>query len=201
MVATIRADGTDRGQQIFRYAPLVERPRYCAQNAKQTRNRRCAGNRNRSRGGNRSCHDQAVPFVRRMARLRWPVCPPDDVASPKHMGAALTYARRYALLALVGIAGEDDLDAPDLNAPEPAQPDTKTPQPNGGSRGPQKYSTQKKTQAKRAADDDSQSAHLRLKHSCPSRRRCGWRRRPRKHRTNMARSSVVQVADASVQAA
>jgi ERF superfamily len=32
------------------------------------------------------------------------------------MGAALTYARRYALFALVGIAGEDDLDAPDLNA-------------------------------------------------------------------------------------
>jgi hypothetical protein len=30
------------------------------------------------------------------------------------MGAALTYARRYALFALVGIAGEDDLDAPDL---------------------------------------------------------------------------------------
>src|ERR1700712_5121421 len=29
------------------------------------------------------------------------------------MGAALTYARRYALFALVGIAGEDDLDAPD----------------------------------------------------------------------------------------
>jgi hypothetical protein len=26
----------------------------------------------------------------------------------------LTYARRYALFALVGIAGEDDLDAPDL---------------------------------------------------------------------------------------
>ena len=30
------------------------------------------------------------------------------------MGSALTYARRYALFALVGIAGEDDLDAPDL---------------------------------------------------------------------------------------
>jgi len=30
---------------------------------------------------------------------------------------ALTYARRYALLSLVGIAGEDDLDAPDLTAP------------------------------------------------------------------------------------
>jgi ERF superfamily len=30
------------------------------------------------------------------------------------MGAALTYARRYALFTLVGIAGEDDVDAPDL---------------------------------------------------------------------------------------
>ena len=37
------------------------------------------------------------------------------------MGAALTYARRYAHFALVGIAGEDDLDAPDVGAdPNPA---------------------------------------------------------------------------------
>src|SRR5262245_61810226 len=33
---------------------------------------------------------------------------------PARMGTALTYARRYALFTLVGIAGEDDLDAPDL---------------------------------------------------------------------------------------
>jgi hypothetical protein len=45
----------------------------------------------------------------------WPVCPISDMASPKRMGAALTYARRYSLFTLVGIAGEDDLDAPDLN--------------------------------------------------------------------------------------
>jgi len=44
----------------------------------------------------------------------WPVCPISETASPHRMGAALTYARRYALFALVGIAGEDDLDAPDL---------------------------------------------------------------------------------------
>jgi hypothetical protein len=51
----------------------------------------------------------------------WPVCPMSDVASAQRMGAALTYARRYALFALVGIAGEDDLDAPDLGAsPSPA---------------------------------------------------------------------------------
>ncbi len=44
----------------------------------------------------------------------WPVCPISDIASAQRMGAALTYARRYALFTLVGIAGEDDLDAPDL---------------------------------------------------------------------------------------
>ena len=44
----------------------------------------------------------------------WPVCPIADIASSQRMGAALTYARRYALFTLVGIAGEDDLDAPDL---------------------------------------------------------------------------------------
>src|SRR4029078_6466451 len=46
----------------------------------------------------------------------WPVCPLSDMTSPQRMGAALTYARRYAMFTLVGIAGEDDLDAPDLNA-------------------------------------------------------------------------------------
>ena len=50
----------------------------------------------------------------------WPVCAIADIASAQRMGAALTYARRYALFTLVGIAGEDDLDAPDLDAdPKP----------------------------------------------------------------------------------
>src|SRR5712671_1710197 len=44
----------------------------------------------------------------------WPVCRISEMAMPHRMGAALTYARRYALFALVGIAGEDDLDAPDI---------------------------------------------------------------------------------------
>jgi len=50
----------------------------------------------------------------------WPVCPVAETANPHRMGAALTYARRYALFTLVGIAGEDDLDAPDICAPAPA---------------------------------------------------------------------------------
>src|SRR3954464_3250973 len=45
----------------------------------------------------------------------WPACPVGGTSAPHRMGAALTYARRYALFTLVGIAGEDDLDAPDLN--------------------------------------------------------------------------------------
>src|SRR6516162_1881137 len=45
----------------------------------------------------------------------WPVCAIGDIAAPHKMGAALTYARRYALFTLAGIAGEDDLDAPDLS--------------------------------------------------------------------------------------
>src|SRR6516165_6250113 len=44
----------------------------------------------------------------------WPVCPIAETARPHRMGAALTYARRYAVFTLVGIAGEDDVDAPDL---------------------------------------------------------------------------------------
>jgi ERF superfamily len=52
----------------------------------------------------------------------WPVCPVAETATPHRMGAALTYARRYALFTLVGIAGEDDLDAPDLITPSPPPP-------------------------------------------------------------------------------
>jgi ERF superfamily len=49
----------------------------------------------------------------------WPVCSVAEIANPHRMGAALTYARRYTLFTLVGIAGEDDLDAPDLCVPRP----------------------------------------------------------------------------------
>lgn len=48
----------------------------------------------------------------------WPICQLSDTSAPRRMGAALTYARRYALFTLVGIAGEDDLDAPDMQNPE-----------------------------------------------------------------------------------
>jgi ERF superfamily len=49
----------------------------------------------------------------------WPVCQLSETSAPRRMGAALTYARRYALFTMVGIAGEDDLDAPDLPNGQP----------------------------------------------------------------------------------
>jgi hypothetical protein len=50
----------------------------------------------------------------------WPVCLVSEMGSPQRMGSALTYARRYALFTLVGIAGEDDLDAPDIQDAAPS---------------------------------------------------------------------------------
>jgi hypothetical protein len=66
----------------------------------------------------------------------WPVCPVSETAIPHRLGAALTYARRYALFTLVGIAGEDDLDAPDLptaglSAEEQNNPPSAQPIPSG----------------------------------------------------------------------
>jgi hypothetical protein len=62
----------------------------------------------------------------------WPVCPVSETSAPHRMGAALTYARRYALFTLVGIAGEDDLDAPDLDeASAGAGPKAGAGQPSG----------------------------------------------------------------------
>jgi hypothetical protein len=60
----------------------------------------------------------------------WPICPIAEMASPQRMGAALTYARRYALFTLVGIAGEDDLDAPDIIGCAPAAGRESDPRPN-----------------------------------------------------------------------
>jgi hypothetical protein len=67
----------------------------------------------------------------------WPVCPASETAAPHRMGAALTYARRYALFTLVGIAGEDDLDAPDLalRGIDPPGPKNGPPAINSGSSG------------------------------------------------------------------
>src|SRR4029453_14774083 len=70
----------------------------------------------------------------------WPVCPIAETANPQRMGAAPTYARRYALFTLVGIAGEDDLDAPNLcdgpRAPTPSADERLLKPRDGQPRGP-----------------------------------------------------------------
>jgi ERF superfamily len=64
----------------------------------------------------------------------WPVCALSEMATPRRMGAALTYARRYALFTLVGIAGEEDLDAPDLGG-QPGTGEKSLPKGNGSAVG------------------------------------------------------------------
>jgi ERF superfamily len=76
----------------------------------------------------------------------WPVCPIGETAAPRRMGAALTYARRYALFTLVGIAGEDDLDAPDLNGRD-------TVAPYIAPRGSEKVNVAAEKQSARAPDE------------------------------------------------
>ena len=70
-------------------------------------------------GGSRAAHDRAGARLRRVDLIRVAGLPGQRDGVPHRMGAALTYARRHSLFALVGIAGEDDLDAPDQ--PLPAQ--------------------------------------------------------------------------------
>ena len=78
----------------------------------------------------------------------WPVCQLSETSAPRRMGAALTYARRYALFTMVGIAGEDDLDAPDLTTT--SQRET----------GPQRlYSQALKLSRRRTAHANSEPEH------------------------------------------
>ena len=79
------------------------------------------------------------------------------------MGAALTYARRYALFTLVGIAGEDDLDAPDL-AVQSSQNDPPAKKPR--SNGQMPPAAQKRPKRRASADDDGQpSCRVKLRQS------------------------------------
>src|SRR5262249_21056344 len=116
LVATIRSPFPREGDRTFRYAPLSSGLTIVR----------------KSLGKHEIATIQATAIDKDAGLLRlttvlahssgewvsseWPVCQISDVASAQRMGAALTYARRYALFTLVGIAGEDDLDAPDLDA-------------------------------------------------------------------------------------
>jgi len=115
--ATIRSEGASGAEQTFRYAPLSSGLEIV---------RKTLGQHEIATMQTTSI-DQAAGIVNLTTVLAhssgewiasdWPVCGIAETATPHRMGAALTYARRYALFTLVGIAGEDDLDAPDLATP------------------------------------------------------------------------------------
>jgi hypothetical protein len=117
LVANLRSDEASGLKRSFRYAPLSSG----LDIVRKTLSRHDIAT------VQTTSIDEAVGIVRLSTVLAhasgewiasdWPVCTISETASPHRMGAALTYARRYALFTLVGIAGEDDLDAPDLNAP------------------------------------------------------------------------------------
>jgi hypothetical protein len=127
LVATIRQGGASGAEETFRYAPLSSGLEIV---------RKTLGEHEIATVQTTAI-DQGAGIVNLTTLLAhssgewissdWPVCALSETATPRRMGAALTYARRYALFTLVGIAGEDDLDAPDLQTPtsqavEPPRP-------------------------------------------------------------------------------
>ena len=120
LTATIRSPFPREEDRTFRYAPLSSGLDIV---------RKCLG-RNEIAAVQTTAIDNEAGLIRLTTVLAhssgewissdWPVCPVSETAAPHRLGAALTYARRYALFTLVGIAGEDDADAPDLVAPAPA---------------------------------------------------------------------------------
>ena len=137
LVGTIRSDGRREAEQTFRYAPLSSGldivRKTLSQHAIAT--------------VQTTSIDEAAGIVRLSTVLAhasgewiasdWPVCPIAETERPQRMGAALTYARRYSLFTLVGIAGEDDLDAPDLTDPAPETAKLRTNSKSGGDGGQQ----------------------------------------------------------------
>src|SRR6516164_10301477 len=139
LVGTIRSDQPSGAQRWFRYAPLSRGLDIVRKTLSQ----------HEIATVQTTSIDEQAGIVRLSTVLAhasgewiasdWPVCAINETAAPHRMGAALTYARRYALFTLVGIAGEDDLDAPDLIAPITPSPRTEGPangktrgRPNGG---------------------------------------------------------------------
>jgi hypothetical protein len=134
LVATIRPDGPGAAERSFRYAPLSSGLDIVRRTLSQ----------HEIATVQTTAIDQTAGIVNLTTVLAhasgewiasdWPVCAISETKTPHRMGAALTYARRYALFTLVGIAGEDDIDAPDLNAPMPGGSGAEKPVPTSQGR-------------------------------------------------------------------
>src|ERR1700689_4612130 len=133
LIGTISSDDPRRAERAFRYAPLSSGLDIV---------RKVLGQHEIATMQTTSV-DQAAGIINLTTVLAhasgewiasdWPVCALSETVTPHRMGAALTYARRYALFTLVGIAGEDDLDAPDLATPQ--QPTSGPQRPKGQGNG------------------------------------------------------------------
>ncbi len=140
LTATIRPDGPGAAERSFRYAPLSSGLDIVRKTLSQ----------HEIATVQTTAIDQTAGIVNLTTVLAhasgewiasdWPVCAIGESAAPHRMGAALTYARRYALFTLVGIAGEDDIDAPDLNAPTPGGSEKPAPNNHGRLNGGQSHS-------------------------------------------------------------
>ena len=134
LTATIRSEGRSGSDQTFRYAPLSSGLDIVRKTLGQ----------HEIATVQTTAIDQGAGVVNLTTVLAhasgewiasdWPVCAVADTATPHRIGAALTYARRYALFTLVGIAGEDDVDAPDLLPPEQQASKPDEPKTGGNSR-------------------------------------------------------------------
>jgi ERF superfamily len=153
LIGTIRSDWSDATERSFRYAPLSSGLDIVRKTLSQYEIATVQT----------TSIDQTAGIIRLSTVLAhasgewiasdWPVCAISETAAPHRMGAALTYARRYGLFTLVGIAGEDDLDAPDLTEP-PAETGKKVSSKTIGNGGQQ---TQSDHRAGRATANNSGS--------------------------------------------
>jgi hypothetical protein len=214
LTATIRSGRAGEGERTFRYAPLAGGLDIVRKTLGQ----------HEIATVQTTAIDHAVGMVNLTTILAhasgewiasdWPVCPVTETANPQRMGAALTYARRYGLFTLVGIAGEDDLDAPDLDDPATLPPSAPPGRPAEARNGritppPRQHGNGQRPTGTRAEPpaivDGEQSASLReqllaeLERITSSEEAEGWAREALIARSRLTATDVARVEDAFVE--
>src|SRR5271154_770795 len=105
LVATIRPDGSSTAERSFRYAPLSSGLDIVRKTLGQHEIATVQTTAIDQTAGIVSLTTVLAHSSGEWIASDWPVCAVSETATPHRMGAALTYARRYALFTLVGIAG------------------------------------------------------------------------------------------------
>ena len=110
LTATIRSGRPGEGERSFRYAPLSSGLDIVRKTLGQHEIATMQTTAVDQAGGLVNLTTMLAHASGEWIASDWPVCAIADMATPQRMGAALTYARRYALLTLVGIAGTRKVD-------------------------------------------------------------------------------------------